>query len=125
MGLTLIEAAKYENRLEHLAEPALAVLEQLRAASSGDWVIEGQDGTAPLVGYAKLWRELCAAAELRDLKVHDLRHHYASIRISAGLSLKQIGGLLGHASPLTTDRYAHLVDEAAAAAAAKVIAQLR
>lgn len=45
--------------------------------------------------------------------------------ISAGLTLKQIGGLLGHASPLTTDRYAHLVEEAAAAAAAKVIAQMQ
>lgn len=112
-------------RLIYLTEPAMAVLQQLRAASNGEWVIEGQGGDAPLVGYGKLWRELCAAAELRDLKVHDLRHTYASMGISAGLTLKQIGGLLGHASPMTTDRYAHLIDEAAAAAAAKVIAQLR
>jgi integrase len=45
--------------------------------------------------------------------------------VSAGLTLKQIGDLLGHASPLTTDRYAHLVEEAAAAAAALVVAQMK
>jgi hypothetical protein len=45
--------------------------------------------------------------------------------VSAGLSLPQIGGLLGHASPLTTARYAHLVDEAATAAAALVAAQIK
>ena len=111
-------------RLVHLTAPALEVLQQLRAQSNGQWIIQGQ-GDGPLVGYTKMWRELCAAADLRDLKVHDLRHHYASMGISAGLTLKQIGGLLGHASPLTTDRYAHLVEEAAAAAAAKVIAQMQ
>jgi integrase len=111
-------------RLVHLTPPALAVLQQLRAASNSDWVIQG-DGDHPLVGYHKLWKELCEAAKLTDLVVHDLRHSYASAAVSAGLTLKQIGGLLGHASPLTTDRYAHLVEEAAAAAAAKVIAQMQ
>ena len=106
-------------RLVHLTEPALAVLRQLRAASNSEWIIQGQ-GDGPLIGYQKLWEELCGAAKLTELHVHDLRHHYASMGITAGLSLPQIGGLLGHASPLTTARYAHLVDEAAAAAAAKV-----
>lgn len=111
-------------RLVHLTPPALAVLQQLRAASNSDWIIQG-DGDHPLVGYHKLWEELLANAEIADLLVHDLRHSYASAAVSAGLTLKQIGGLLGHASPLTTDRYAHLVEEAAAAAAAKVIAQMQ
>ena len=111
-------------RLVHLTPPAMAILQQLRAASNSDWVIQG-DGDHPLVGYHKLWEELCATAQLTDLVVHDLRHSYASAAVSAGLTLKQIGGLLGHASPLTTDRYAHLIEEAAAAAAAKVIAQMQ
>ena len=111
-------------RLVHLTDPALEVLQQLRARSNSDWIIQG-DGDHPLVGYHKLWEELCATAKLNNLLVHDLRHSYASVGISAGLTLKQIGGLLGHASPLTTDRYAHLVEEAAAAAAAKVIAQMQ
>jgi integrase len=107
-------------RLVHLTPAALKVLEQLRARSNSEWIIQG-DGNHALVGYHKLWEELLANAGIADLLVHDLRHHYASMGISAGLTLKQIGGLLGHASPLTTDRYAHLVDEAAAAAASKVI----
>lgn len=110
-------------RLVHLTPPAIEVLQQLRARSNSDWIIQG-DGDHPLVGYAKLWRELCAAAKLIDLRIHDLRHSYASMAVSAGLSLPQIGGLLGHASPLTTARYAHLVDEAAAAAAARVAATI-
>lgn len=111
-------------RLVHLTPAAMAILQQLRSASNSEWVIQG-DGDHPLVGYHKLWEELCVTAKLTDLVVHDLRHSYASVAVSAGLTLKQIGGLLGHASPLTTDRYAHLVEEAAAAAAAKVIAQMQ
>ena len=42
--------------------------------------------------------------------MHDLRHSYASILVSAGLSLPVIGALLGHAKPSTTARYAHLFD---------------
>jgi integrase len=107
-------------RLVHLTPAAVDVLQQLRAQSNSDWIIQG-DGDHPLVGYQKLWQELLATAKIADLLVHDLRHHYASMAVSAGLTLNQIGGLLGHASPLTTARYAHLVDEAAAAAASKVI----
>lgn len=111
-------------RLVQLTPPALEVLQQLRAASNSDWIIQG-DGDHPLVGYHKLWEELLAAAKISNLLVHDLRHSYASMAVSAGLSLPQIGGLLGHASPLTTARYAHLVDEAATAAAALVAAQIK
>jgi integrase len=107
-------------RLVHLTPAAVDVLQQLRARSNSEWIIQG-DGDHPLVGYQKLWQELLAIAKITDFKVHDARHHYASMAVSAGLTLNQIGGLLGHASPLTTARYAHLVDEAAAAAASKVI----
>jgi site-specific recombinase XerD len=43
--------------------------------------------------------------------LHDLRHTYASVLASAGLSLPVIGALLGHATPVTTARYAHLFDD--------------
>lgn len=111
-------------RLVHLTPVALELLQQLRARSNSEWIIQG-DGDHALVNYHDLWEEVCTAAKLVDLHVHDLRHSYASTGISAGLTLPQIGGLLGHASPLTTDRYAHLIEEAAAAAAAKVIAQMQ
>lgn len=65
----------------------------------------------------KLWVRIREEAGCPDLRMHDLRHSFASAALSAGLSLSQIGELLGHKSTQTTKRYAHLVEEAANAAA--------
>jgi hypothetical protein len=59
----------------------------------------------------KSWREICKAAGIANLRLHDLRHSYASFAINAGWSLPVIGALLGHTQPSTTHRYAHLVDD--------------
>jgi integrase len=56
------------------------------------------------------WAALCKAAKLSGVRIHDLRHSYASVLASAGLSLPIIGALLGHTTPTTTARYAHLLD---------------
>ena len=111
-------------RVIHLSPPAVQLLLELQAQARTPWIIAGEaDG--PLIGYHKLWRRLLATAGIQQLRIHDLRHSYASMAVSAGLSLPQIGGLLGHASPITTQRYAHLIDESAAAAAALVAAQIK
>lgn len=65
----------------------------------------------------KLWERIRRDAGCPDLRLHDLRHSFASAALSAGLSLSQIGELLGHKSAQTTKRYAHLVEEVATAAA--------
>jgi hypothetical protein len=57
------------------------------------------------------WAGVCRKAELNDCRIHDLRHTYASILASAGLSLPVIGALLGHTQPNTTARYSHLFDD--------------
>jgi integrase len=57
------------------------------------------------------WAALRKAATIPDVRLHDLRHTYASVLASAGLSLPVIGALLGHATPVTTHRYAHLFDD--------------
>jgi integrase len=64
----------------------------------------------------KSWREICKAAGIANLRIHDLRHSYASLAINAGWSLPVIGALLGHTQPGTTHRYAHLVDDVLARA---------
>jgi integrase len=61
----------------------------------------------------RVWRKIRSEAGCPDLRIHDLRHSFASAGISAGLSLAQIGELLGHADTRTTSRYAHLMDDAA------------
>lgn len=59
----------------------------------------------------KLWERIRKEAGCPDLRMYDLRHSFASVAISMGLTLAQIGELLGHVSTQTTQRYAHLMDE--------------
>lgn len=68
----------------------------------------------------RIWDTIRTSANCPDLRLHDLRHSFASVAISQGYTLPQIGELLGHRSEGTTKRYAHLMDEAASAAAETV-----
>jgi integrase len=71
------------------------------------------------------WNELRKAAKLDGARLHDLRHTYASVLASAGLSLPVIGALLGHSTPVTTHRYAHLFDDPLRAATERASAIIR
>ena len=77
----------------------------------GNSLFPGQQPGQPLQELHHAWKRVCKEAELEDFRIHDLRHSYASILASAGLSLPVIGALLGHAQPSTTARYAHLFDD--------------
>ena len=66
------------------------------------------------------WVQIRAAAGLEDVRLHDLRHSFASFLVGQGLSLPIIGAMLGHAAPATTSRYAHLADAPLREAAAIV-----
>jgi integrase len=57
------------------------------------------------------WKRIRRRAGLGDVRLHDLRHHFATILAGEGVSLQKIGELLGHASVVTTQRYAHLLSE--------------
>jgi len=72
----------------------------------------------------KLWDSVRKEAECPDLRLHDLRHSFASMAVGAGFTLHQIGELLGHKSEGTTKRYSHLMDEAAAFAAETVASDI-
>jgi integrase len=62
----------------------------------------------PILSLRKSWERVCKVAKIDDLRLHDLRHSYASVGAADGLSLPVIGALLGHSQPATTARYAHL-----------------
>jgi site-specific recombinase XerD len=64
------------------------------------------------------------AALLTDVRLHDLRHSFASVAVAGGASLPLIGGLLGHAQPATTARYAHLGADPLKAAAEAIGARI-
>lgn len=68
----------------------------------------------------KHWQMIREQAGLRDVRLHDLRHSFASVAIGHGISLAKLGGILGHELPETTARYAHLADELVHEAAARV-----
>jgi integrase len=70
------------------------------------------------------WAAICRAAGIKDARMHDLRHTYASILASAGQSLPVIGALLGHSQPATTARYAHIFDDPLRAATERVRAAI-
>lgn len=102
-----------KDRVVHLPPAAIRILKELRLKSNSDWIIAGR-GNGHLIGFAKLWSDLLEQAKIENLTAHDLRHHWASVAITeSNLTLKQVGGMLGHMSPLTTDRYAHLIDQGA------------
>jgi integrase len=71
-----------------------------------------------------MWLALLEEAGVADLRVHDLRHTFASYSLSGGQTLGTVGQLLGHRSTQTTSRYAHLVDDAARAAVERVSGDL-
>jgi integrase len=105
---------KTEHRVP-LSGPARLLLAEMSKNVSGEYVFPGRY-TGHRATVRGAWDEVCEAAGLRGVRVHDLRHSYASVLASAGVPLYTIGGLLGHNQPSTTARYAHLVDDALRAA---------
>jgi integrase len=71
-------------------------------------VIAGAKDGAPRADLKKPWGSVSRAASLEGVRIHDLRHSFASFGAGASLGLPIIGKLLGHSQPSTTHRYAHL-----------------
>jgi integrase len=108
-------AATTKQKSEHqvpLSAAARALLTGLRRRlpAGAKWLFPVSDG-----GHRKdvkdAWAAICGAATIKNARVHDLRHTYASVLASTGQSLPIIGALLGHTTPSTTARYAHLFDD--------------
>jgi integrase len=103
-----------------LSPPALAVLAALPRSEDNSHVIQGGKPGTHLVNLKDPWLAIREAAELYDVRIHDLRHSFASVGVAGGASLPIIGALLGHTQPQTTQRYAHLADDPLQAAAASI-----
>ena len=92
-----------------LGAPALEVLADL--PRMGDYVIAGALPNKPRSDLKRPWERITRHAGLEGVRLHDLRHSFASVGAGAGMGLATVGKLLGHASPATTARYAHLADD--------------
>ncbi len=116
--------ATTKQRTDHhvpLSAPARQLLSDLHEEADGnEYVFPGRGGTGYRVELKDDWAAVCKAAKITGARIHDLRHTYASILASAGLSLPVIGALLGHTQPATTARYSHLFDDPLRAATERV-----
>ena len=91
-----------------LNAPALAVIAALPTVKDNPHLSPGHRIGQHLRGIDKIWADIRKAAGMPDLRIHDLRHSFASFGAGGGLSLQVVGKLLGHAQASTTERYSHL-----------------
>jgi integrase len=92
----------------YLSDAAQAILTALPRVEGNPYVIPGEKNGAPRADLKKPWKAIRKAAGLEGVRIHDLRHSFASVAAGASLGLPIIGKLLGHTQASTTHRYAHL-----------------
>ena len=119
-GELRLRDAKAGPRMVPLTAPVKRVLEEVPRSPDNPWVFPGGNGKGRLGSLSYYWEAVRERAGLDDVRIHDLRHSYASRALALGESLSAIGRLLGHRHVVSTARYAHLMREAEKAAAARV-----
>jgi integrase len=124
-GELRLRDAKTGPRQVSLSPAAVRVLSAIPRHADTPWVISGRKPGTRLGNLNASWLVVRARAGLEDVRIHDLRHSFASRALALGESLAMIGKLLGHRKVQTTARYAHLAQDSAKAAAARVAESLR
>ena len=112
-------------KLVHLGQPAAELLEAAERIDENPWVIIGTLPGKRLSDLQPFWQRVRARAGLKDVRIHDLRHTFASTAVASGQGLPMIGKLLGHTQVQTTARYAHLAVEPVKNAADSVAISLQ
>jgi integrase len=105
-GLMFLPDSKTGRKTIVMSEPVLALLRACDRTSI--FVVPGASADRPRSDLKKPWRAILRHAGLEGVRIHDLRHTFASIGAGASLGLPIVGKLLGHSQPATTARYAHL-----------------
>jgi integrase len=132
-GVWIKPSAHTKQKREHrvpLSAPVRQLLVAMRDAAEqhaqetgkelSTCVFPGRTGAGPVVEVKRAWATIARLAALNGVRLHDLRHTYASLLASSGLSLPVIGALLGHTQLQTTARYTHLLDDPLRAATERV-----
>ena len=119
-GELRLRDAKAGPRMVPLTAPLLAVLDGIPRVPGNPWVIMSRKPDSHLPDLQVYWMRICERAGLDDVRIHDLRHSYASRALALGEGLPTIGKLLGHRKVGTTARYAHLMRDAEKEAATRV-----
>ncbi|MCY4430680.1 MAG: tyrosine-type recombinase/integrase [Rhodospirillales bacterium] len=112
--------SKTGGRTVPLSPSAVRLLASLPREDDNPWVIVGRKRGAHLTDLEYPWRRIRARAGLHDVRIHDLRHSFASRALALGEGLPMIGKLLGHTQVQTTARYAHLARDTMKVSAARI-----
>lgn len=107
----------------YLNPEAIGVLDTLQRRGDDQLVFPAMYREVP-INLGQHWEKIRRKAALPDVRLHDLRHSFASVAIAKGIPLATIGKLLGHALPETTARYAHLADEVISESADRICSSL-
>jgi len=92
----------------YLNDAATEIIKNIPQQLDNEFVFCGIRAGQPIKELQKAWQRIRLSANLEDVRIHDLRHTFASVAVMNGMSLPLIGALLGHSQPSTTARYAHL-----------------
>ena len=111
-------------KVVHLGGPAVAVLRGMTRVEGNPWVIAGRRPGSRVASLHYPWGRIRKRAGLDDVRLHDLRHSFASGGLLVGEGLPMIGKLLGHSQMQTTARYAHLADDPVKAAADRIASRI-
>ncbi|MXY33015.1 MAG: site-specific integrase [Boseongicola sp. SB0664_bin_43] len=112
--------SKTGRRTVMLSPEAVAVLARIPRIGGNPHVVPGKVPGMPMYDLNAPWAILRARADLKDVRIHDLRHSYASRALALGESLPMIGRLLGHTNLETSARYAHLAHDSVKDSAVRV-----
>ena len=123
-GELRLRDSKTGARMVSLTPTALKVLGGIARVPGNPWVIAGGKPGAHLPSLTVYWHRVRAEAGLGGVRIHDLRHSYASRALALGESLSMIGRLLGHADVESAARYAHLARDAEKVSTARVGASI-
>lgn len=111
-------------KVVHIGAAAVTLFSSLPEVQGNPYVLPGKNGESHLVGLQKFWVRVRSAAGLDDVRIHDLRHSFASFGANGGDSLLVIGALLGHRSAQATERYAHLSSDPVKRAADRISSEI-
>jgi integrase len=121
-GLLFLADSKTRKKTIVLNAPAMEVLASLD--QYGPYVVPGDDPDKPRADLKRPWAAIARRAGLDGVRLHDLRHTYASFGVGSGLGLPIIGKLLGHSQAATTHRYAHLDNDPLRRASESIAGQI-
>ncbi|MDQ2879456.1 MAG: site-specific integrase [Pseudomonadota bacterium] len=112
--------SKTGSKIVHLGAPAVKVIGAIHEVAGNPYLLPGRNEGTHVTDLQSCWERIRKTAGLEDVRIHDLRHSFASMGAASGDSLMVIGALLGHRSAKTTERYAHLSDHPVKAAADRI-----